>query len=68
MNNSNIDDSNIQSQFKMLDLSEKKKWLYKKYICFFCNNEISDDNPVYMGKGYAFCTFSCRHRMIKLLD
>lgn len=63
-----MNNSNIQIQFKMLDLSERKQWLFKKNICFFCNNEISHDNPVYMGKGYAFCTFSCRRRMLKLLD
>lgn len=66
MNNS---DNSNNIELKMYNLSdETKKWLYKKYFCFFCNNEIPDDNDIYMGKGYAFCTFSCRRRMIKLLD
>ena len=63
-----MNDSNIQIQFKMLDLFGRKQWLFKKHICFFCNNEIPDDNDIYMGKGYAFCSMSCRRRMIKLLD
>lgn len=64
----NFDNSN-NIALKMYNLSdETKKWLYKKYICFFCNNEIRDDNPVYMGKDHHFCTFQCRHRMLKLLN
>lgn len=66
MNNSYDSKDNDLKMYNLSD--ETKKWLFKKHICFFCNNEIPDDNDIYMGKGYAFCSMGCRRRMIKLLD